>query len=73
MSGTTMSEVKSTETVTAYKKAWEAFRGNDPESFDLFSLTPGPYLENRLHRAFDAGWNAALELQTALERVGEKP
>lgn len=36
---------------------WATSRGKGCLDFD--TLTRGPYLENRLHRAFAAGWEAA--------------
>lgn len=52
---------------TDYKKAWDLFQDSiewknatDPISLQA-PHTMRRYLENRIHRAFDAGWNAGLE------------
>lgn len=52
--------------MTSFKKAWDAFSESDEfhESTDPLSIgAPGHqrvYLENRINRAFAAGWNAAM-------------
>ena len=45
---------------TEYAKAVKEFLEDEEtkRSLDITTLTPGPYQENRLIRAFRAGWNA---------------
>ena len=52
--------------MTSFKKAWDNFAGSDEyhEAIDPTTLPtfgqPQKYLENRIARAFAAGWNAAM-------------
>lgn len=49
----------STDPKTEFAKAWEAWKRKNAASFDLNTLTPGMYLENRLFAAFSDGWSAS--------------
>lgn len=48
-----------------YKEALDAYLASDPESRDPLTLNAparmSVYLENRLKRAFEAGWNAGTQ------------
>lgn len=48
-----------TDRRTAFAKAWDVFREANKQFLDPSTLTPGPYLENRLFMAFSDGWNAS--------------
>jgi hypothetical protein len=54
-----MPESLSTEEKTAFAKAWEAWKAEHEAYLAISTLTPGPYLENRLFTAFADGWNAS--------------
>jgi hypothetical protein len=47
--------------MTTFSEEWRAWKASTDglACCDLHTLTNGPYLENRLWRAFAAGWNAA--------------
>lgn len=49
----------STDRRTAFAKAWDAFKAENAASLDPSTITPGPYLENRIFKAFADGWNAS--------------
>jgi hypothetical protein len=49
--------------MTPYKAAWEAFKKSRDgtallSEFSWNHAVSGPFLENRIREAFDAGWNA---------------
>ena len=47
---------------STFKEDWQKWMASEQGKYhlDLSTLTPGPYLENRLHNAFAAGYNARL-------------
>lgn len=49
----------STDQQTAFAKAWDEWKATHAEYLNPTTLTPGPYLENRLFTAFADGWQAS--------------
>lgn len=41
--------------------AWDAYKAANPNALDVSTLTPGPYLENRIRSAYEAGWFDAVQ------------
>lgn len=65
-----MSTPQSTETETAFAKAWKVYREQHAATFDARTLRgQDRYLENRLHEAFSAGWRASVDECVSLLQV----